>query len=102
MTGVRAGFDLVALQAGAAEIGHAGGLFSQASGQVGGTPRAAAPLNADELLDRLLTAVSGALGRAARELDSVGASLSTTVASYENAEKVLANWNVPGAGGTRR
>lgn len=102
MTGVRAGFDLGALQAGAAEIGHAGGLFSQASGQVGGTPRAAAPLNADELLDRLLTAVSGALGRAARELDGFGSGLSTTAASYEHAEKVLANWNVPGAGGTRR
>jgi hypothetical protein len=102
MSGVRAGFDLDALQAGAAEIGHAGGLFGQASGQVGGTPRAAAPLNADELLDRLLTAVSGALGRAAHELDGVGAGLSSTAASYANAEKVLANWNVPGGGGTRR
>ena len=98
----RVGFDLGALQAGSAEIGHASGMFSRASGQVGGTPRAAAPLNADELLDRLLTAVSGALGRAARELDGVGAALSSTTASYENAEKVLANWNVPGGGGTRR
>jgi hypothetical protein len=98
----RVGFDLGALQAGAAEIGHAGSLFGQASGQVSGTPRAAAPLNADELLDRLLTAVSGALGRAARELDGVGVGLSSTAASYEDAEKVLANWNVPGGGGTRR
>lgn len=101
MTEVRAGFDIGALQAGAAEIRHASGLFGQASGQVGGTPRAEAPLNADELLDRLLTAVSGALGRAARELGGVGAGLSSTAASYEDAEKVLANWNVPGGGGTR-
>jgi hypothetical protein len=98
----RVGFDVSALQAGGAEIGYAAGLFGQASGQVGGTPRAAAPLNADELLDRLLTAVSGALGRAARELDGIGAGLSGTAASYDNAEKVLANWNVPGGGGTRR
>ncbi len=101
MTEARAGFDIGALQAGAAEISHASGLFSQASGQVGGTPRAAAPLDADELLDRLLTAVSGALGRAARELDGLGAGLSTTAASYQNAERILANWNVPGAGETR-
>jgi hypothetical protein len=100
MTEVRAGFDLGALQAGAAEIGQTSDLFDQAARQIGGAPRAAAPLNADQLLDRLLTAVSGALSQAAHELDGIGTGLSSTTATYENAEKILANWNVPGGGGT--
>jgi hypothetical protein len=100
MTEVRAGFDLGALQAGAAQVGHACDAFGQVSGQVNGLPRATAPLNAGELLDRLLTAVADVLGKAAHELDGIGSGLSTTALSYANGEQVLSNWKVPGAGGT--
>ncbi len=100
MNEARAGFDLGALQAGAAQISHACGAFGQVSGQVGAATRASAPLNATELLDRLLTAVADVLGRVARDLDGIGSGLSSTASSYANAEQILANWKVPGAGGT--
>ncbi len=100
MNEVRAGFDLGVLQAGAARLGDARDAFGQASGQVSGVPRASAPLNATELLDRLLTTMADALGWAARELDGIGSGLSNTTFSYANAEQILANWKVPGAGGT--
>jgi hypothetical protein len=102
VTGVRVGVDFDAVGTGAAQIAQAAEAFGQASGQAGGTPRAPGPLGVGELLDRVLDAVADALGKAARELGGIGAGLSATAASYENAERVLANWNVPGGGGAAR
>jgi len=102
VTGVRVGVDSGAVRAGAAQIGQACEAFAQVSGQISGTPRAAGPLDVGMLLDRVLDAAADALGKAARELDGIAGGLSATAASYENAERVLANWNVPGWGGAAR
>jgi hypothetical protein len=102
VTEVRVGVDSGAVRAGAAQIGHACEAFAQASGQIGGTPRATGPLDVGGLLDRVLEAAADALGKAARELDGIGGGLSVTAAAYESAERVLANWNVPGSSGAAR
>ena len=89
--------DLDALHATASQLGAAAESFSQGSGHAGGIPGAPAPLAAAGLLERAVDALSGALGKHASELDQVSAHLSGTAAVYEETERVLAAWFVPGA-----
>lgn len=90
------GVDFGALSAGAAQHGAAAESFSQGSGHTRGIPGAAAPLNADGLLDRVAEALGGALGKVASELDQVSGHLSSTAAAYEETERLLKSWFVPG------
>ena len=91
------GVDFGALRTGAAQIGVAGETFGRGAGQVGGTPGAAAPdPNASALLERVLEAIAGALGKAATELGEFSTGLGATAASYESTEQALAAWHVPG------
>jgi hypothetical protein len=93
----RVGVDFDALSTGAGQLGQARDLFGQFSGQVAATPGAAAPdPAATALLDRLLESIAGALHKAASELDDLSAGLAATAAGYEQVERVLSNWNVPG------
>jgi hypothetical protein len=85
------------LGAGAAQLGAASGSFGQGAGRVGALPGAAAPdPAATALLDRVLEALMGSLGKAASELDHISAGLSATAGSYQRTEQMLANWHVPG------
>ena len=90
------GVDFDALHAAASQLGAAAESFSQGSGHAGGTPAAAAPLNANGLLERAADALGGALGKVASELDNVSTHLSGTAAAYEETERALAAWFVPG------
>ncbi len=90
------GVDFGALNWGASQLDQAAGSFGQAGGQIAGTPGAAAPGNASGLLDRVLAELGGALGRAGAELGEVAGHLSATAATYENTERALAGWLVPG------
>ncbi|HTW00846.1 MAG TPA: hypothetical protein VMF87_11150 [Streptosporangiaceae bacterium] len=93
----RVGVDFDALNAGAGQIGQAGGRFGQFSGQVGATPAAAAPDPVvTGLLDRLLESVAGALHTAAAQLEDLGNGLASTASGYEQVEQMLSSWNVPG------
>ncbi len=93
----RAGVDFGALSTGAGQIGQARDRFGQFAGQVGATPGAAAPEpSATALLDRLLESVTGALHKAASELDDLSSGLAATASGYQQLEQVLSNWNVPG------
>jgi len=93
----RVGIDFDALSTGAGQIGQAQDRFSQFSGQIGGTPGAAAPdPAATALLDRLLETVAGALRTAAGQLEDLAGGLAATASGYEQVEQVLSNWNVPG------
>jgi hypothetical protein len=92
----RVGVDFDALHTGAEQIRQARDLFGQLSGQVGGTPGAAAPdPRATALLDRLLESIASGLHKAASELDDLSAGLAATASGYERVEQVLSNWNVP-------
>jgi hypothetical protein len=91
------GVDLDALRAGASQLGAAAESFSQGSGHAGGIPGAAAPLHANGLLERAADALGGALGKVASEIDHVSGRLSGTAAAYEQTERVLAAWFVPGS-----
>lgn len=90
------GVDLDALHAAASQLGAAAETFSQGSGHAGGIPNAPAPLHANGLLERATDALGGALGKLASELDHVSIHLSGTVAVYEETERMLAAWFVPG------
>ena len=90
------GVDFDALHAAAAQLGAAAESFSQGSGHAGGVPGAAAPLNANGLLERAAEALAGALGKVASELDHVSTHLSGTADVYEQTERMLAAWFVPG------
>ncbi len=90
------GVDFGALSWGASQLDLAAGSFGQANGQIAGTPGAAAPGNAAELLDRVLAELGGALGRAGSELGEVAGHLSATAATYASTEQALAAWLVPG------
>ncbi len=93
----RAGVDFGALSTGAGQIGQARDRFGQFAGQVGATPGAAAPEpSATALLDRLLESITGALHKAASELDDLSSGLAATASGYQQLEQVLSNWNVPG------
>ncbi len=91
------GVDLDALHAAASQLGAAAESFGQGAGHAGGIPDAAAPLNANGLLERLTEALGGALGKVGSELDHVSGRLSGTAAAYEHTERMLASWFVPGA-----
>lgn len=90
------GVDFGALQAAASQHGAAAEAFSQGCGHARGIPGAAAPLNADGLLDRVTEALGGALGKVASELDEVSSHLSSTASVYEETERLLKSWFVPG------
>jgi hypothetical protein len=90
------GVDLDALRTGASQLGAAAESFSQGSAHARGIPSAPAPLNADGLLERAAEALGGALGKLASELDHVSTHLSGTAAVYEETERMLAAWFVPG------
>ena len=92
----RIGVDIDALHAAASALGATAESFSQGSGHARGIPGAAAPLNANGLLERAAEALGGALGKVADELDHVSSRLSTTAAAYEQTERMLAAWFVPG------
>lgn len=93
----RVGVDFGALSTGAGQIGQARDRFGQFAGQVGATPGAAAPEpSATALLDRLLESITGALHKAASELDDLSSGLAATASGYQQLEQVLSNWNVPG------
>ncbi len=95
------GVDFGALHTGSAQLGAAAETFGQSSGQVGGTPGAAAPDPAVAgLLDRVREAIANALGQAAAELGERSNGLTATAASYERTEEALTAWQVPG--GTSR
>ncbi len=100
MTGVQVGIEFDRVLTGAGRIGEAAETFQQVGRQVGGLPAAAAPRQrASELLDRFLTAFSGALGVVERELAGHADALEATVSSYQRAEETLiAGWRVPGMG----
>jgi hypothetical protein len=91
------GVDFDALHAAAAQLGAAAESFGQGSGHAGGIPDAPAPLNANGLLERAAGALGGALGKVASELDNVSAHLSGTASAYEETERALAAWFVPGS-----
>lgn len=90
------GVDFAALQAGAAQHSIAAESFSQGSGQARGIPDAAAPLGASGLLERVAESLGGALGKVASELDQLSGHLSGTLAAYEETERLLKSWFVPG------
>lgn len=90
------GVDFEALQAGVSKLGQAAESFGQGSAHARGIPGAAAPKGADGLLDRVTEALGGALGKVAAELDQVSGHLSGTVATYEETERLLKSWFVPG------
>jgi hypothetical protein len=90
------GVDLDALHAAASQLGAAAESFSQGSGHAGGIPGAVAPLNANGLLEQATEALGGALGKVASELDHVSGRLSGTAVAYEQTERILAAWFVPG------
>ena len=90
------GVDLDALYAAASQLGAAAESFSHGAGHTGGIPGAAAPLNANGLLERATEALGGALGKLASELDHASTHLSGTAAVYEETERMLAAWFVPG------
>ena len=90
------GVDFAALQAGAAQHGIAAESFSQGSGQARGIPDARALLSANGLLGRVTEALGGALGTVASGLDHVSAHLSGTATAYEETERLLRSWFVPG------
>lgn len=93
----RAAVTFSAVGEAAEQLGVASGAFSQGAGRVGGTPGAAAPHpSVQALLDRVLEAIAGSLGKAAGELDGMSAGLAATAVSYERTEQLLANWHVPG------
>lgn len=97
MSGTRAGLDFDMMRAGASRIGQAADTFEQGFRRVGGIPSAAAPQPlATELLERFIEALSGALRVAQGELSQHSTALTATVDSYQQAEEVLAHWNVPG------
>lgn len=97
MSGTQAGMDFDMMRAGAGRIGQAADVFEQGFRQVGGIPPAAAPRpEATELLDRFIEALSGALRAAQGELSQHSTALSATADSYQQAEEVLAHWNIPG------
>jgi hypothetical protein len=95
MTEIRV--DWQALNAASSQIGQAAEMFGRGRGQVEWIPRTTG--SAAELLDRALGALSTALGKAATELQQVADHLSATAARYESTERMLASWQVPGAGG---
>jgi uncharacterized protein YukE len=90
------GVDFDALHAAASQHGTAAESFSQGSGQATGMPGAAAPLGAAGLLERVTGALGGALGKVASELDQISSHLSGTAAAYEETERMLSAWFVPG------
>ena len=90
------GVDFDALNWGASQLDMAAGSFGQAGGQIAGTPGAAAPFGAAELLDRVLEELGAALGRAGSEVGEVAGHLSASRSAYESTEKALAAWLVPG------
>jgi len=90
------GVDFDALHAAASQLGAAAESFSHGAGHTGGIPGAAAPLNANGLLERATEALGGALGKLASELDHVSAHLHGTATAYEQTERMLAAWFVPG------
>lgn len=91
------GVDFDALHAAASQLGAAAESFSHGAGHTGGIPGAAAPLHANGLVERATEALSGALAKVASELDHVSARLSGTAAAYEQTERMLAAWFVPGS-----
>lgn len=91
------GVDFDALHAAASQLGAAAESFSHGAGHTGAIPGAAAPLHANGLLERAAEALGGALGKVASELDHVSAQLSGTAAAYEQTERMLAAWFVPGS-----
>lgn len=99
MNQIRAGIDFDALNAGAGHIGQAAEAFFEAAGRVGGLPPAAAPRQqATDLLDRVIDAMAGAFRAVQTELSHHSAGLTTTAASYRQAEETLAHWQIPGWG----
>jgi hypothetical protein len=97
VSGTRAGLDFDMMRAGASRIGQAADVFEQGFRQVGGIPPAVAPQpEATELLGRFIEALSGALRVAQAGITRHSTALTTTVDSYQQAEEVLAHWDVPG------
>jgi len=90
------GVDFAALRAAVSQHGIAAESFSQGSGQARGIPGAAAPLGANGLLERVTEALGGALGKVASELDQVSGHLSGTLSTYQETERLLKSWFVPG------
>ena len=90
------GVDLDALRAGASQLGAAAESFSQGSGHAGGIPGARGAAERERLLERAAEALGGALGKLASELDHVSTHLSGSAAAYEETERMLAAWFVPG------
>jgi hypothetical protein len=98
MTYIR--FSCDALDAATSRISTAADTFGRGYSQVGAIPRSTgATSDAADLLDRALTATGDALRRAETELQEVSGSLSATAARYQNTERALAAWRVPGGGG---
>ena len=92
------GVDFQAVGAASAQIGATANEFGRGRAQAGGTPRAqGATAEATMLLDRLLVALSDALGKAEAELQQVSDHLSATADTYARTEQALAAWRVPGS-----
>jgi hypothetical protein len=95
------GVDMQALTAASGVLAAAANEFGQARVRIAvhGEP-AGATAEATGLLARTLAGATGALGRAQAELLQVADHMSATADAYARTERALAQWNVPGPGGS--
>lgn len=96
------GVDIQALTSASLQFQGAASEFGRGWGTLAGTPTAAGVTGeATFLLERLLTALGGALRKAETELQQVEQHLSATADLYCRTERALASWVVPGTAGGR-
>jgi hypothetical protein len=99
MNGAQVGLDFQAVESGAKGIGDAADVFRVAGQTMAGVPSATAPQQqATDLLDRVLAGLTRSLQVVETELRDHAGALTATLASYQRAEEVLSNWNVPSWG----
>jgi hypothetical protein len=95
--GIQVAIDFQGLQDGAARIAQAAGEFSRHAGYVNGIPPVAAPSPAaTSALERVRDALVAALHNAEQELTAHADGLRATADSYQQAEEMLASWQIPG------
>ena len=96
---VQVRIDFQGLTDGADRIAQAAGEFARHAGYVNGIPPLAAPsAAATSALERVRDALFTALRDTEQELTAHGNALRATAASYQQAEEMLAHWQIPGWG----
>lgn len=94
---VKASIDFDELRSGAERIAQAAGEFSRHAGIVNGISSPAAPSpTAIGAFERIRDALFTGLRNAEQELAAHGEALRATADSYQQAEEMLANWQIPG------